>query len=125
MQSGKTVTMRSFGGIDVERPRVYFATTSQPAMQLPRSGMRARAGWHRQRRLPNVDQLRAERRRRTLHDLVAALERHRRQEHAVRQIVKPVHAAAHADFPLHRLNEARHPCSRSASPHRPLRMSAP
>ena len=56
-----------------------------------------------QRRLADVDQRRAERRRGALQDLVAALHRHRRQELAVRQILEAVAVAADADFALDRV----------------------
>ena len=50
-----------------------------------------------------MDQRCAERPRRPLQDLVAALQRDRRQEHAVGQILEAVEVAADADFPLDRL----------------------
>ena len=105
MQSGKTVTRPlSSAGAMWTSAELYFATTSQPAMQLPQK-------WQAGRVLVGTVSValrtwitcRAQRPRRPPQDLVAALQRDRRQEYAVGQILEPVAVAADADFALDRV----------------------
>ena len=90
------------GDVDVGRVVLRDHVTSGHAVAAE-VARRPRIGRNGERRLAHVDQVRAERSRRTLQDLVAALQRDRRQEHAVGQILETVPIAAQTDFPLDRL----------------------
>ena len=90
------------GDVDVCRVvlRDHITSGHAVAAEVTR---RARVGRHGERGFPDMDQVRAERSRRALQDLVAALQRDRRQEHAVGQILETVEIAADADFALDRV----------------------
>jgi hypothetical protein len=91
-----------WSNVDVGRVvlRDHITSGHAVAAKMTRGAPGGRYG---ERGFPDMDQGRTERSRRTLHDLVAALQRNRRQEHAVRQIFETVEMAADPDFPLDRL----------------------
>ena len=99
---GNTVTRPVFSaGTMWTSAELYFATTSQPAMQLPQK-------WQAGRAFIGTDSValrtwttaRAELRGGALHNLVAALDRNRRKELAVGQVLEAVAVAADTDLAL-------------------------